>query len=325
MRRSPARAFTALFAAAALTAAGLSVAHASSDAPSESITMEDSTGATWQIASFSPPTRAQGGDAVIVPDSAGSGDLDALVGAVLDPELPDEVAAAFAPGEPGPQTRVVIGNDDRTRITNVTASPYVQMPYFIFTAADGSTSGCTGWLYGNRTLATAAHCLSDGAGNWYSNYRVYFGLNESTAYAQCGNSVLAAPTGWDGKAGSDYDWGVIVLNCNAGTVLGTMGFKAPEGIPVGNWSITGYPADKLPERTMWTHAGPVTHKTSNTWMYSIDSYHGQSGAPIWRLEAGSACGNCVIGIHTTGGSMNSGVRITSTVGGALKAYSERYP
>ncbi|MBW0256283.1 serine protease [Cellulomonas sp. PS-H5] len=289
--------------------------------------MEDSTGATWTISPSLSTARGGTGAALTVPASTGTGNLTDLVGGQIFPDVPDDVAAALAPlSGSRPGARAVIGTDDRTRITNVTASPYVQMPLFIFDRPGNGTSACTGWLYGNRTLATAAHCLTDGQGTWYTNFRVYFGLDGNTAYAQCGYNVLAAPTGWDGTTGSAYDWGVVVLNCNAGNVLGSMGYQALDSAPSGSWSVTGYPADKSPANTMWTHAAPVAVQNSDKWKYEIDTYHGQSGAPIWRLEAGTACGNCAIGIHTTGGTTsNSGVRITNAVGSTLHAYSARYP
>lgn len=325
MRWPTTRPLIALLASAALAIVALPTAQASPEAPPGTITMADSTGATWTIES-SASTRGGSDAELMVPASTGTGDLAGLVGAQILQAVPEDVAAALASSGSKPITRAVIGNDDRTRITNVTASPYVQMPLFIFDRPGQGTSACTGWLYGNRTLATAAHCLTDGQGTWYTNFRVYFGLDGSTAHAQCGYNVLAAPTEYDGTTGSDYDWGVIVLNCNAGNVLGSMGFKALESAPSGNWSVTGYPADKSPANSMWTHAAPVAVRNSNTWKYEIDTYHGQSGAPIWRLEAGTACGNCAIGIHTTGGTTsNSGVRITNTVGSTLQAYSARYP
>lgn len=326
MRRSPARTLTALMASAALAVVALPDAHASPEGSAGTITMADSRGGTWTIAP-PPSTTRDGSDAhLMVPASTGTGDLTELVGAHVLPDVPEEVTAALASSGSRPGARAVIGNDDRTRITNVSASPYVQMPLFIFDRPGRGTSACTGWLYGNRTLATAAHCLTDGQGTWYTNIRVYFGLDGNTAYAQCGYNVLAAPTGWDGVAGSEYDWGVVVLNCNAGNVLGSMGFKVLDTAPSGSWSVTGYPADKTPANSMWTHAAPVAVRNGGTWKYEIDTYHGQSGAPVWRLEAGTACGNCAIGIHTTGGTTsNSGVRITNSVGSTLQAYSARYP
>lgn len=303
------------------------------DPPPDVVTMVDSTGASWAIETPSSSGRAAG-PTTTVPSSTGSGDLTDLVGADLDPTLPPELAGAPVPGGQRPTVRSVIGADDRTRVTDVVTSPYVQMPLLTYTKPSGERFMCTGWLYDNRTLATAAHCLSDGKGTWYSGYEVYFGADGSSAYARCGYNVQATPVGWDGTAGSPHDWGILVLNCNAGAVLGHLGYRTVSPAPGGNWSVTGYPSDKVSSAsgyTMWTHAGPVTAADAARWHYQIDTHGGQSGAPVWRLESGTSCGNCAIGIHVAGPlnptptSQNTGVRITTTVFEALSAYARAYP
>src|SRR6478736_2639800 len=327
-------ALTISLVALTLSTPGPPAAQASAGgSPPDVVTMVDSTGASWTI-EVPTTTRRDSGPTASVPATTGSGDLADLVGAELYPVLPPEVARALAPEERQAGTRSVIGADDRTRITKVTSDPYVQMPLLTYAKPGGDRFMCTGWLYDNRTLATAAHCLSDGEGTWYSGYEVYFGADGSSAYARCGYNVQAAPVGWDGVAGSPHDWGILVLNCNAGDVLGHLGYKSLSTAPSGNWSVTGYPSDKVSSTsgyTMWTHSGPVTAADAARWHYQIDTHGGQSGAPVWRLEAGTSCGNCAIGIHVAGPlnptptSKNTGVRITATVFEALSAYARAYP
>ena len=124
MRWPTTRPLIALLASAALAIVALPTAQASPEAPPGTITMADSTGATWTIES-SASTRGGSDAELMVPASTGTGDLAGLVGAQILQAVPEDVAAALASSGSKPITRAVIGNDDRTRITNVTASPYV--------------------------------------------------------------------------------------------------------------------------------------------------------------------------------------------------------
>lgn len=143
------------------------------------------------------------------------------------------------------------------------------------------------------------------------------------------HNVQAAPTAYDGTPGSDYAWGILVLNCNAGNVLGHLGYRVQSTAPTDNYSVTGYPGDKWTAAdgyTMWTASGWVSDYNSYRSYYEIDANPGQSGPALWRLEAGTACGNCVIGTNTTQSSLfNSGTRITSNVWNALTSYKTTYP
>lgn len=283
--------------------------------------------------------------AIVAPSQEGTGDRRGLGSsarrnALLPPDLrglPDAATLlADATADTGVSVQTVIGPDNRYRITATTSSPWVQIPQITLNRTDQGGGGyvCTGWLFGNRTLATAAHCLTDGSGSvTATNIKVWFGLNGNTAYVQCGVNVTAVPAAYVNAADANFDWAILVLNCNAGNVLGHLGYRVQDSAPDGaNWAVTGYPADKFDPAvgyTMWSDTDPVFVHSGYHWGYEIDTAGGQSGAPVWRLESGTACGNCSIGIHTYGANLglayNLGNRITPAVAQAFSAYAATYP
>lgn len=282
------------------------------------------------------------------PTLEGTADLSDLGHeAALDPEIPSDFLDALDPttGEPfdvsslpvdGGQVSpfTVIGGDGRYEV-DATVTPYSRTAFVTY-ALGGENYVCTGFLVGNRILATAAHCLNDGSGtdgntgNWGYNYKIWFGFTGISATASCGYNALAAPNGFtNGGGNSNWDWGLIVLNCNAGNVFGAFRPVVQGDTPLYTWSVTGFPGDKAAQQghySMYSMAGPINGETTYRWNYSMDTYGGQSGGPIWGDSNPGCPGYCAIGIHTTGGLINNfGSRITNTVLGAIDAYKTAYP
>ncbi len=73
---------------------------------------------------------------------------------------------------------IVIGADDRVRVTNVTAFPWRVICSLQIRAQDGSRWIGTGWLIGRRTLITAGHCVYiHDRGGWATRIEVIPGRN----------------------------------------------------------------------------------------------------------------------------------------------------
>ena len=246
-----------------------------------------------------------------VPESEGSGKEAEGADRTADDNDP-EISPALPSGHASPDS--VIGNDNRTRITSTTSTPYRRIVHITFKRGSGSYQ-CTGWLINANTVATAGHCVYSG-GQWVTNVRVYPGRNGSSSpYGSCGYTRLHTVSGWTQSSSPNYDYGAIKLNCTVGNQTGSFGYRVASSSSLSGQTtkIAGYPGDKA-SGTMWYHADQVRSYSTYRIYYSNDTYGGQSGSPVYN-SAGN-CSNCAIGIHTngTGGSSyNSGTRITQTV------------
>ncbi len=211
---------------------------------------------------------------------------------------------------------VVIGRDDRIRITNTTAYPWRCICALRITARDGSRWIGTGWLVGPRTVITAGHVVYiHRRGGWVRRVEVIPGCNGSTRrYGSCFSSSLRSVKGWTRKKKRSRDYGAIILpkNCAYGRRLGYFGYANLNyfsllGLRV---NLSGYPGDK-PSCTQWWHARRIKFVTSRTIVYNVDTAGGQSGSPVWRLRKGK---RHAVGIHTNGSSSgNSATRIVRPV------------
>lgn len=283
-------------------------------------------------AAFDPATLQRSALPRTQASSAGTLDIDDLVGGSGPGELTQAELDALVDSLPADQvppqasSRAVIGPDGRVQISNVTDSPFIQTPFLVL-QEPGSTGGyiCTGWLFSDYSLATAAHCLY-GDNGWRTGIRAYFGFSGTTYVATCTANLAYISQEWINTRAVEQDWGVVQLNCNAGAVLGSFGWRTATDTP-GAFAVTGYPGDKhslTAGYTMWSHSGTITAHSDYNWKYQIDTAGGQSGAPVWRQEA-APCGNCVVGIHTYGGfpdpTSNGGTRLHPAVRSALTLFS----
>jgi glutamyl endopeptidase len=217
----------------------------------------------------------------------------------------------------------IIGTDSRKQITNTRVYPARATAQILFKqrTSDSGYYLCTGWLVNKNTLVTAGHCVATGDGSALfakSTYVIAPGKNGNTApYGVCGAKTLYTNATWKASANDQYDYAVIKLDCNVGTTTGWYGYS--KAVALNNpITVEGYPGDK-PSGTQWKMAGKVTVLQARRVFYTIDTFGGQSGSPVWR-KIGTTCTACGIAIHAygTGGSgvtlhNNHGTRITTPV------------
>lgn len=214
----------------------------------------------------------------------------------------------------------IIGQDGRTRVQDTKLFPYravvfLQLDYDLFYIE------CTGILIGPHTIATAGHCVRDPSLGWAQSARIYPGADAGAAPFGVANGVdFFSVSGWTDDYNPAFDYGAIELDRDIGDETGWLGMSVLDEKTLSHLTarVTGYPADK-PNQTMWTMAGALKRVTPLRLFYAIDTYAGDSGAPIYNTYPSRACAYCVIGIHGYGVSgdphdrFNSGVRVTSSV------------
>jgi glutamyl endopeptidase len=217
-------------------------------------------------------------------------------------DLPEKLAPG---GESSAES--VIGADGRTKVINTTVYPYRVIAYLSMQFGT-SWYRCTGWIVGPRLVVTAGHCVYEpgvGGRGWAKKIYVYPGKNGAIApYGSRSKYRLFSVTGWTGSGSPDYDYGAIQVSGTAFT--NWFGYQALGTYP-GTHTISGYPGD-IAGFYQWKMSGAISSFTANRLRYYMDTYGGQSGAPIYHTFNSVCCYG--VGIHAYGGSINSGTRIT---------------
>jgi glutamyl endopeptidase len=211
-------------------------------------------------------------------------------------------------------TESIIGEDTRTQVNDTTAYPYSAIVQI-----ESDIGGCTGWLIGPHTVATAGHCVYDpNQHKWASYARVYPGRNgDELPYGSANAQVLYSVVGWTQNGDSNYDYGAIKLDSDIGNDAGWFGYRWQTGSMDGIWeNISGYPGDKT-YGTQWEDRDQIRQTAPRKLFYANDTYGGQSGSPVYEVDSHSDCDFCAIAIHTSGvysgSSYNRGTRITEAV------------
>ena len=267
------------------------------------------------------PSTGEGGTVIEPADGLEAVAAVAAEALALEDVVPD--LAGLRPigeasyGEVG--TEAVIGVDNRIQITNTQDYPWRVHASLLVTARDGSRWIGTGWFIGPHTLATAGHVVYiknsgvPGRDGWAQSVQVMPGRNGSTLpYGSVTTSNLRTVNGWASNGDPEYDYGAIILPTDLGAQTGWFGFGAyTDATLVGSSvNISGYPGDK-PSGTQWYHWNTVTSVGPRKVFYQVDTFGGQSGSAVYRVDNGGRYG---VAVHAYGGSAsNSGTRITQQV------------
>lgn len=239
-------------------------------------------------------------------------------------ESGEEVDEAFL-SEAVAVIEVIIGSDDRVRITTTTQIPWRRICALRITFPSGATYRGSGFLIGPRAVATAGHCVYlHNQGGWAKKVEVIPGCNGSTRpFGQAASSSLRSVVGWVTNRKPEYDFGCVVLPPGSfgGNNLGSFGFAAFDAAKLLAQAavLAGYPGDK-PFAELWGMARKIKSVTAKTLIYDIDSMGGQSGAPVYITRNGQ---RYVVGIHNYGAAAgNSATRVTVEVFQRLLGWSK---
>lgn len=222
-------------------------------------------------------------------------------------------------------TEVIIGTDNRVRISPTTSFPWRAICALKITAQNNSTWIGTGWLVAPRTVITAGHCVyMHDQGGWAKRIEVIPGMNDAARpYGSCVGTTFRSTTGWTQNKNRENDYGAIILpsNCRPGDQTGYFGYTVKDDayLMASVMNLSGYPGDKGGNQ-QWFMALKPKSVSSRVITYDIDTMGGQSGAPVW-LKIGETRLCC--GIHTNGHtSGNSATRIVTAVFNNIKTWKD---
>ncbi|HET9530914.1 MAG TPA: serine protease [Blastocatellia bacterium] len=210
---------------------------------------------------------------------------------------------------------VVIGDDDRKAVPDATQSPWRHICALRIRTKTNKDYVGTGWLIGPRTIMTAGHCVyMHDHGGWAKSISVIPAMEgQSQPYGVYKSTRFSAVDGWTVNRDSDFDYGVILLNEPVGNQAGWFAFAAfgEDLLRSVDANISGYPADREAAARQFFHARKIVRASHRRIYYEIDTYGGQSGAPVWLKVNGK---RVAVGVHTTGSSTaNFGTLITKEV------------
>jgi len=233
------------------------------------------------------------------------------VGTASD-EVSRSVKSLVGVGKSGPirpptPFETVINVDERVRILDTDLAPWRMICALRMRGSNGAGAIGTGWLVGPRTLITAGHCVfsNNFFGGWASTIEAIPGLNghglESRPFGSIRSTEFSSVDRWTDVEDADFDIGCIHLTEDIGTELGWFAIGALSPIELESYlvNISGYPGDRGAGYEQYYNQNRILRVSERRVYYEVDTFGGQSGAPVWIHEEEGAP-PLVVGIHAYG-------------------------
>jgi len=209
----------------------------------------------------------------------------------------------------------IIGDDDRHEVSATLAYPFRMICSLVMRWPGGFESAGTGFLIGQRTVITAGHCLLPRAGHPLPEEILVkparAGQNEPFAgqFPNLFGERVSLHPRWSNGFDPRFDVGALQLGRAIGETTGwfRVGVRGADELE-RHWAhVTGYPGDKvvslasgetLPAAAQYHHATPIETVHDARVYYPADTFGGQSGAPVYIIEADGRA--TVVGVHAYG-------------------------
>ncbi len=241
-------------------------------------------------------------------------------------------------GAIGSPLETVIGFDQRVRILDTELSPWRMICALRMRAPNGAAAIGTGWFVGPRTIVTAGHCVHSTQffAGWADTIEVIPGLIGAgpvatmRPFGSIASGRFSSVDRWIDQADPDFDIGCIHLDEPLGDTvgwfaIGTLSVDELTGFLV---NISGYPGDRGNGNEQYHAVNRVLQLSDRRIFYDVDTFGGQSGAPVWIQES-AASAPLAVGIHaygiggtpgTFGITANSAPRIISEVFDTIRGW-----
>ncbi|MCZ0704178.1 glutamyl endopeptidase [Natronobacillus azotifigens] len=237
-----------------------------------------------------------------------------LKGEIYSPNLLQQLQQEFSP-------QVVIGPDNRLRVSDTTIYPYSSVVQLIMHwEKDFIRTVCSGTLIDANSVATSAHCVipsqgeSERRGNLQRVEIIPARNGSSAPFGIAYATNIYAPQEYRVDRTSAFDFAVVNVNLDFSAAGSMMVSDLTSDVLLNNhFTISGYPGDKATELGnyfQWYHSGPITGIQDWTFRYQIDTFSGQSGSAVYYNNFGDIT---IGGIHSAGsvaGQYNVAHRIT---------------
>lgn len=217
------------------------------------------------------------------------------------------LGASGKSGSIRPPFESVIGQDERVRILDTELFPWRMICALRMKGSGGAVAIGTGWFIGPRTVLTAGHCVfsSHFFGGWASTIEVIPGLNgkgaDARPYGSVSSTRFSSVDRWVNQEDADFDIGCIHLDEPKGDEVGwfAVGVLPAEELQHYLVNVSGYPGDRGDGNEQYHHRNRILQVSERRVFYEVDTYGGQSGAPVWIHEQEGAP-PLAIGIHAYG-------------------------
>lgn len=189
----------------------------------------------------------------------------------------------------------VCATDERVKQIETLTLPYKAICKLYMKAADGKNYIGTGFLTHRNKLYTAGHCVYDhDSGGWMKSIIVVPAkAGQSEPFGRYYANSLYASSEWINSKSLRFDMGAIRLSSD-------VSHSDMISVSIGDSSeatVCGYPADRDTGIFQYKMRDFI-RKKGGRFFYQIDTFGGQSGAPLMKDGA------TAIGIHNYGGCEN---------------------
>ncbi|MEO0536703.1 MAG: CARDB domain-containing protein [Cyanobacteria bacterium P01_A01_bin.123] len=212
------------------------------------------------------------------------------------------------------QPKIILGPDDRTKVSDTTIYPWSSIGKITMQFPDGKQYRGSGAMISPYHFLTAGHNIYDSdKGGFYEGATVALGQEGDTKYF--GEAVVTrylTSQKYVDDENPGYDWAILTLDRRIGNFTGWMGTHAAKGSFLKNLDVitAGYPADKFND--MYQALGQIQKVEKRQIFYqdTLDTNGGQSGSPVWYYKDGEPK---IVGVHAYGGvkdgNFNAATRI----------------